>query len=288
MEYISIVIMQWSIFAAAAVSLRLFCGGTGYVSLMHAVFFGIGAYVAAILPGLLEVSSWICWIAAAAVGGTMAFPLTAPLFRTKADHFAVLTIALQMAATTVFRNSDAVTGGSLGLSVPVMWPFGVGPTVDIVVAFAALCVVLIAVWLLERSHAYKILVAMRSGEHLFLSFGYRVDLIRASFFSASAALTSLTGALFAQTIGYIDPSSFRLEESIYILTIVIIAGMRGTVSVLLAALFLVAITESLRFVQIDSAVQGNIKSIVYAVALCAAVLLRFPSSRQMPANGGRR
>lgn len=277
-SYISNVIVLWAIFSAAALSLRSFSGESGYLSLMHAVFFGVGAYVAALLPNHINVPVPFVWMAAAGVGGVVAFVITTPLFRAKADYFAVLTIAMQLAANTLFRNAESLTGGAMGVSVPAGWAVDSVIAGQLLIAMGLLLVTWVLVTLMEKTKSYRILVALRSGEHLLLSFGYNVATIRAIQFSYSAAITAVCGSVFAQYIGYIDPSSFRLEESIFIMTVVILAGMRGRLSVLLAGMFVVSVPEALRFIPFDSSVQANIKQMVYALGLCGAILVRYKRS----------
>ncbi len=90
-------------------------------------------------------------------------------------------------------------------------------------------------------------------------------------FVISGMLASIAGVLYAYYISYIDPSSFTLDESIFILSIVIIGGMRNLRGVFLAAVFLVLLPEALRFVGMPSSIAANMRQIIYGVALIIVV-----------------
>jgi len=69
--------------------------------------------------------------------------------------------------------------------------------------------------------------------------------------------------LFLVTIDYIDPTSFTVDESIFILSIVIIGGVRSFWGTVLAAAFLVLLPEALRFVGMPNAIAANMRQIIY-------------------------
>ena len=65
------------------------------------------------------------------------------------------------------------------------------------------------------------------------------------------------------TISYIDPTSFTVDESIFILSIVIIGGMRNLWGSVIASAFLVLLPEALRFVGMPTAIAANMRQIIY-------------------------
>jgi hypothetical protein len=116
-------------YATLAMALSFFSGRTGYISLLHAGFFGLGAYTNAILLMHFEVPPPIGWLAAAVAGGAIAFAISRPLFRTRGDYFAILTIVVQVAFGLLLVNADSITNGPLGLAAIPQWPFSYGPLV---------------------------------------------------------------------------------------------------------------------------------------------------------------
>ncbi len=88
---------------------------------------------------------------------------------------------------------------------------------------------------------------------------------------------SIAGVLYAHYISYIDPTSFTIHESIFILSIVIIGGMRNLWKIALAAAFLVLLPEALRFVGMPNNIAANMRQIIYGVIL---ILVIFRSSNK--------
>ena len=83
----------------------------------------------------------------------------------------------------------------------------------------------------------------------------------------------LAGLLFASYVSYIDPTSFNLDEAIFILMAVLIGGAgnnRGPVS---GAMFIVVMPEILRFVGLPDSIAANVRQIIYGIILI--VLMRF-------------
>jgi branched-chain amino acid transport system permease protein len=76
-------------------------------------------------------------------------------------------------------------------------------------------------------------------------------------------IAAIPGALYAHYIRYIDPTSFTVDESIFILSIVIIGGMRNLWGSIIAAAFLVLLPEALRFVGMPNSVAANMRQIIY-------------------------
>jgi len=76
-------------------------------------------------------------------------------------------------------------------------------------------------------------------------------------------LAAVPGTLYAHYISYIDPTSFTVDESIFILSIVIIGGMRNLWGSVIAAAFLVLLPEALRFVGMPNSIAANMRQIIY-------------------------
>ncbi|GHT36965.1 hypothetical protein FACS189427_09330 [Planctomycetales bacterium] len=80
-------------------------------------------------------------------------------------------------------------------------------------------------------------------------------------------LAAIPGVLYAHYISYIDPTSFTVDESIFILSIVIIGGMRNLWGSVFAAAFLVFLPEALRFVGLPNSIAANLRQIIYDMIL---------------------
>lgn len=78
---------------------------------------------------------------------------------------------------------------------------------------------------------------------------------------------AIPGALYAHYISYIDPTSFTVNESIFILSIVIIGGFGNQKGSFYAAAFLVLLPEVLRFVGMPDCIAANMRQIIYGLFL---------------------
>src|ERR1700683_1383193 len=116
MDYFYDVVIFVAIYAALAVSLNLLAGYTGMLSMAHAVYFGIGAYLYAIwsrIDPLNSIGVCACTVFAAAALGLI---IGYAGIRTRGDYFALSTLALQVVASSIFNNWDSVTSGPMGIT----------------------------------------------------------------------------------------------------------------------------------------------------------------------------
>lgn len=261
-------------FATLAMALSFFSGRTGYISLLHAGFFGLGAYANAILLIRFGVPPPLGWLVAALAGGAIAFGISRPLFRTRGDYFAILTIVAQVAFGLLLVNADRITNGPLGLAAIPQWPFSYGPLVAPILFSTLAIAVLILLRRFEKSAWADFLTAIRDDETLMLSLGNDVSTIKAMAFAVSAAICAIVGALYAQHLSFIDPTTFQLSDSILILAIVIVGGMRHAAAVVAASAFMVLLPEAMRFMPISSSHEANLREIVYAAILVIVIVSR--------------
>jgi branched-chain amino acid transport system permease protein len=88
----------------------------------------------------------------------------------------------------------------------------------------------------------------------------------------TAILASIPGVLFAHYISFIDPTSFTLDESIFILFIVIIGGMENLGGMIIASIFLILLPEALRFIGLPNNIAANLRQIIYGLILVIIIM----------------
>ncbi len=170
------------------------------------------------------------------------------------------------------------TGGPLGLpGIPQPVIFGI--TIATHWAFLALTTVLalFTYWAANRvvkSPFGRVLKGLRKNEVFTLSAGKNVTAFKIKIFMLSAALASLGGVIYATYITYIDPTSFTVMESIFIISIVIIGGAGNLKGSVLGSVVLVALPEVLRFIGLPDSVAANIRQILYGGLLVVFMLWR--------------
>jgi len=127
---------------------------------------------------------------------------------------------------------------------------------------------------LTKSSFGRVLKAIREDEKAIQVFGYNTLFFKLTIFVIGAVIASLAGSLYASYITYIDPSSFNLPESIFILAIIILGGLANNKGVILGAVCLVILPEALRFVGFPSDVAAQMRQVTYGVILVLLMLYR--------------
>jgi branched-chain amino acid transport system permease protein len=276
MEYILHLLILIAFYTLLAQSLNLSAGFTELISLAHAGFYGIGAYTTAILSTQFGLPFWINLPLAMLIGGMIALIVSLIALRTVEDYFIICTLGVQIIVFSLMNNLMDVTRGPLGIpGIPAIRFFGIN--LDDKISFLVLSVFFVAiVWFVlrnvSRSGFGKTLRAISEDEIYAQSIGKNVYQSKIVSFTLSAILAAIPGALYAHYISYIDPTSFTVNESIFILSIVIIGGLGNLTGSFFAAAFLVLLPEALRFVGMPDNIAANMRQIVYGLILVAVMM----------------
>src|SRR5262249_20691676 len=143
----------------------------------------------------------------------------------------------------------------------------------LVLMIAINIVVLCAMYMIFNSPFARGLKAISEYEHAAAALGKNARQLKNLSFFVASALAGLAGSLFAYYINYIDPSSFQLNEMIFILTIVIVGRPGSFWGVIAATIFLVLLPESLSFIDIPNDILGPMRQLLYALILFAVVFI---------------
>jgi branched-chain amino acid transport system permease protein len=271
-EYLLHILILICIYSIVGISLNILAGYTGLISLAHAGFYGIGAYTSALLALNYGANFFLTLplaIAAAAVVGVL---IGIP------SLFVITTFGFQIILFQVMNNWMELTNGPLGLPgipQPELLGFKFSDHLSYLalsLAFAAL------VWLftqrLVKAPFGNVLKAVREDELLALSLGKNVARYKLTAFAVAAGLAAIAGALYAHYITFIDPTSFTITESIFMLSIVIIGGAGRMEGPVIGAILLVSIPEALRFLDMPNAIAANMRQILYGGALVGFMMFR--------------
>lgn len=275
MEYILHLLILITIYVMLAQSLSLTAGFAGMISLAHAGFYGIGAYSTAIL----SVNYHLPFILTLPIGmlicGLIALMVSTIALRTVDDYFIICTLGIQIVIFSIMNNWVGLTNGPMGIpGIPSIVIFGIDFSSKF--SFLILCLVLLIsfFYILRRaikSNFGRVLIALSEDEIYTQSTGKNVYKYKIIAFTISAMIAAIPGVLYAHYITYIDPTSFTVDESIFILSIVIIGGMRNLWGILFAAAFLVLLPEALRFVGLPNNIAANLRQIIYGIILIVVI-----------------
>ena len=278
MEYALTISILLAIYVVLASSLNVVLGHGGLLSLCHAAFYAIGAYVSALLALHLGWNFPISATVAAVTTAACAALLAVPLLKLRGDYFILGSLGFQIIIVDIIHNADAITNGALGLSrIPRPRILGLEITSNqsyaiLYIAIAAVCVLLLHY--VTTAPFGKALNAVREDETAATSLGKNVRSVRIRAFAISAAGAGLAGAMYGHYVTYIDATSFTFTESVYILSLVVVGGVATTRGPIFGALILVLAPELLRFVGFSTDSDANIRQLLYGVLLIAFALLR--------------
>ena len=137
---------------------------------------------------------------------------------------------------------------------------------------------------LKRSALGRVLVAISEDEIFCESLGKNVGLAKLQSSVLGAMLAAVPGALYAHYVSFIDPTSFTIHESIFILSIIIIGGMGNLWGSLAAAAFMILVPEMLRFVGLPSGIAANVRQMLYGAALVGVIWMQHAKARKEQAH----
>lgn len=275
MDYILHLAILICIYTILAQSLSLVAGYSGQISLAHAGFYGIGAYTTALLSVNFGMPIFINLFVALLISGLIAFVVSKVAVKTIDDYYIIITLGIQVVIYSIMNNWQEVTRGPLGIpGIPSINIFGFA--FESKVSFLLLSAFfMVLVWYLlhhiTSSPFGRVLRALSEDEIYTKSLGKNVYNAKIVSFVISAMMASIAGVLYAHYISYIDPTSFTVDESIFILSIVIIGGMRNLKGIFFATVFLILLPEALRFVGMPSSIAANMRQIIYGIALIVVI-----------------
>lgn len=280
MEYILHLFIIILLYVMLSQSLMLTAGYSGLISLAHAGFYGIGAYTAALLSIKLGFPFLATLPIAIIFSGIVAFLVSLIALRTVDDYFIIITLGIQVVAFSIMNNWMGLTNGPLGITgIPDISIFGVmfnNKFSFLLLSLFLAGVVFILIRNIISSPFGRILIALSEDEIFAKSLGKDVYKAKIASFVIGGMLAAIPGVLYAHYISYIDPTSFTVEESIFILSIVIIGGMRNLWGSAIAAAVLIVLPEILRFIGMPNNIAANIRQIIYGLAL---VIMMFKYSK---------
>ena len=261
-----------------AVSLNLVVGFLGELSLGHAGFMCVGAYVGGLCAIILKQNVLVGMklpviIIAMLIGGAIAalfgFIIGLPSLRLKGDYLAIVTLAFGEIVRNVFMNQQ-IFGGARGLTTgSLTYDTRRSPTLFIV-AFIVALIMLIVIQNLVKSKHGRAITAIRDNEIAAKAMGINVTFYKLFVFVIAAFFAGCAGVIYAHTTTPVLYTFFSYNYSIEILVMVVLGGMGSISGSILAAVFITGINFVLQ-----SQLSGDLASlrnVVYAIILVVVVV----------------
>jgi len=279
--YITVFILIFY-FAFVGQAWNIMTGFAGQLSLGHALYVGLGAYAAAALYVKFGISPWIGTLAAmviaAGVGGVVGF--LAFRFGVGGVYFAILTIAFAECARIGFDHWGWL-GASAGLFLPVanytendLWNLRGSPLMFYYLALGMTVLALIACHALLRSRVGYYWQAIRESPEAAEALGINIFRYKMYAVVLSAAMTSVSGVLFAFYYNNLFPEQvFHISRSIEFILGPIIGGIGTLFGPIVGAFVLTALGESVSEVMRSLGVDiPGVKQVFYGFCLLLVVM----------------
>ena len=265
--------------AILAVTLNFIMGYAGIFSLAHAVFFGVGAYVAAVMALQWTDSLLLQLVLAMLVSGVLSAALALPALRVRGDYFVAASLGFQVLAVTVFSEWKSVTGGIGGLvGIPPATIAGHAfsdPIEFLGLAAVALALVVVLTRMLVRSSFGRSLKAIRDSESAALAFGKNVALIKTLSVFCSSALCATAGVLYADYLSFINVESFTIDASTLFMAMVIVGGIGTVWGPLVGAVLLTLLPAVLTYLPFLPETEiGSVQQMVYGLAMVLLMIFK--------------
>ena len=268
------------ILAIAAQGWNLLGGYGGQYSFGHAAFFGMGAYVSAILQQRFGVNAYPALAFGIAAASLLGYAIGAMVFRAglRGSYFALVTLAFAE-VLRILANATEITGGAAGLLISLNLGAGNLQFADrssfLILGAVLLALAMLITLALEKSRLGAQLVAVRENEAAAAALGVDILAVKLRTISLSAALTGAAGALYAQYFLYIDSNiAFGTWISVEALLAPIIGGAGTVFGPLIGALILQGLSEGTKM--LIGRIPG-VDLIIFGVLLILVV--RFPLHR---------
>lgn len=256
-----------------AVSLSLVVGFLGELSLGHAGFMCVGAYLGGKVAVLLEPALGngpLNFILSLIVGGAMAalcgVIIGIPALRLRGDYLAIVTLAFGEIVKSLFQNtSDETFGGSLGLETPRY-----DKQYLFIFAFVLVLITLAVVQNFIRSKHGRAVTAIRDNEIAARATGINVTKYKLLTFTLSATFAGIAGVLYSFSNYTVQSAKFGYNYSIEILVMVVLGGMGSINGSIIAATLITFLNTKLATVLTGEL--AVLQNLLYAVVLIVIVV----------------
>ncbi len=278
MTFLESYLVLAEIYVLAALSTNLLVGIAGIFSVSQAAVFGVGAYLVAGLT-MQAGFGFVPALVVAALGCIgLDILISLPSLRVAGDYFVVTSFGIQLLATAVFTNWTAATGGANGL--PGIPPASLGgvaieSTPGLLALTSGLLAIGIAVfWLFMRAPFGRLVHAVREDELAVAALGKPVLRAKVAAAALSGAFVGVAGGLYAVFLSFIDPSSFDLDASVLLLTMVVVGGARTLKGAILGPFLLVGLPQLLDLINIPTVIAAPARQLLYGGLLVLFMLFR--------------
>ena len=243
--YVLRIVILTSIFAILAASWDLLSGFTGQMNFGHALFFGVGAYTAAMLNLNAHIPPWACVPLGAAAAVLTGLIIGIPCLRLKHTYLALTTMAFPIILMGIVFALPNLTGGELGISgLQRISNSLIGNYYIYVVIMLTLCTIM---WKITDSNTGIIFHAIREDELAVRASGINTTRYKLLAFCLSGFFAGISGGLYAHYMRIAGPSTLEVSMSFTVVIWAVFGGIATIYGPIAAVFILFPLLEFLRF-----------------------------------------
>ncbi len=259
------------VYALLALGLNITVGFTGLLDLGYAAFYGIGAYVYALLSTSIGLSFWLGLPLGGLVAAFFGLILGLITLRLRGDYLAIITLGFVQIIYLTLNNWDSLTQGPNGImqiarpqiaDLTLRTPFHFYYLILFMVV-----VTVIAVHRLLHSQIGRAWIAIREDALAAEAMGIDTTRMKMLAFILGAAIAGVGGVFFAARYSFVSPESFTFLESVRILSMIVLGGMGSIPGAILGAFLLTLLPELLRGL-------ANYRMLIFGAALVVMMIFR--------------
>ncbi|WP_212615951.1 branched-chain amino acid ABC transporter permease [Streptomyces zhaozhouensis] len=270
-------------YACTATAWSFMGGFTGYVSLGHAAFFGMGAYGTGILIRDLSLQPFLAWLLSGLIVLVITIPVGIAALRVRGASFVIVSISFVLILLLVSQAWEAFTGGANGLNVPRPFADLYRPDhhrIFFYLFVALLAVMLLTWWVIDRSRFGAGLKAVREDEDKAEALGVPTRDYKLAAYLISATFTALAGGMYALWFGDLDPIfQFSILLGAYMVLMALLGGVRHLFGPLVGA---VVVGSALEYFKLEF---GDTQLHLVFTAILLGIVVLFMPDGVIPAAG---
>jgi branched-chain amino acid transport system permease protein len=226
-------------YATIAQCINLMSGYMGYLPFGHVMFFGIGAYITAILMG--RGLPFILAMPLAALSAiVVSIILGFPVLRLRGHYFAIATIGMNGAIMSVAQNATEITGGAMGTTYPIiLLPPGQVYNYFYLAFFGLMVITALIMYFIVNSKFGYGIRSIKANEEAANSMGINTTYTKVSAWAISALFTSIAGGLYGYWMSFISPDEVFDLMFVTNSIIMMLIGGAGTILGPIAGAFII-------------------------------------------------
>jgi len=252
------------VFATLTASWNVLFGFMGVYSFGHQSFFGLGAYITAILVTRTGVSPWFSMIVGGLGATLISLVISWPTFRLRGPYVAIVTLAFAEILRITCSNWVSLTRGQMGLSVPGIF-VGTTRIPYYYVALAVFWLTWIVISKAMHSPLGLAVIGIRESQEAAESIGVNVVMFKRFGFVVTSFLAGIVGAFYAHYIGILTPDIMGTGIIFGVLVMGLFGGIGTLEGPVVGAFVLTFLAEYLRTF-------GNFRFLVYSIIIGIIVL----------------